>query len=59
MMKKTYIIPESLTIELNVKTSVLNVVSNGTKEDFSNKDVANSSWEAETKENKNVWDEEW
>ena len=57
-MKKTYIIPEMLTVELNVKTCVLSV-SDGSKENFSDKDLADSSWEAETKENSNVWDEEW
>ena len=58
-MKKTYIIPEMLTVELNVKTSVLTVVSNESTENYSNKREANSEWDAETKANKNVWDEEW
>ena len=55
-MKKTYIIPETLVVALNTKTSILQgsmkVHSESDAQTAGTKDVL-------TKENKNVWDEEW
>ena len=61
-MKKTYIIPEALVVELNLRTSLLTAVS--VTVNSASTDTVNSD-EVLTKENTssgggtNVWDEEW
>ena len=57
-MKKTYIIPEMLSVALNTKTSILQASLK------INSDPSNTIDDAShilTKENKdvNIWDEEW
>ncbi len=61
-MKKTYIIPETLTVQLNPRTSILTAgspgvtLNNGTKpEDF----VDAGSVETKGVSDVNVWDNEW
>lgn len=54
-MKKTYIMPEALTVEFGTKASILQTslpVVNGAEEIDDPSQIL-------TKENKNLWDEEW
>lgn len=63
-MKKTYICPESLTVKLNTRSHILtgsgfdNMGADTVTGGLSDTEVSGTSsvW---TKENKNLWDEEW
>ena len=61
-MKKTYICPNMLAVKLNTTSSILSASNFGsdsatiTTNETTEISDAGSVW---TKENKNVWDEEW
>ena len=61
-MKKTYISPAMLTVQLGSRDALLQSVSsteslNGTR--FGGSSSSGGPSEADVKESKNVWDEEW
>ena len=56
-MKKTYIIPEILIVDLFMHGNIL-TGSTFTK-DLSDAETADPSWKAEVKERKSIWDKEW
>lgn len=58
-MKKTYIMPEALTVELGTTQMMAQslVIHKTTGED--DEDVIDDPSQILTKENKNLWDEEW
>ena len=55
-MKKTYIIPETLMAELS--TCSILILSDGSRKSLSS-DFAPYGEEAEVKDSKNIWDDEW
>ncbi|MBO4642491.1 MAG: hypothetical protein J5661_06515 [Bacteroidaceae bacterium] len=59
-MKKTYIIPETLMADL-ICGNILNPISpadNSTK-NLNDADLAPYGKDAEVKDSKNIWDDEW
>jgi hypothetical protein len=63
-MKKTYIIPEALTVSLNTRTNILtgsekDLHSDGNGNLVGGLQEGNATGAGLSKESKNVWDEEW
>ena len=58
-MKKTYIIPETLIADLFMRGNILNI----SPADSSTKNLRDAETmpnvDAEVKDSKNIWDEEW
>lgn len=56
-MKKTYIIPETLIADLSMCSNILTGSPDPTK-DLSDRSAPKGA-DAEVKDSKNIWDEEW
>ena len=67
MVKKTYISPAALTVQLGYRDALLQSVSSsspttgltGTRYGGSTSSITGGVTEGDTKESKNIWDEEW
>ena len=57
-MKKTYIIPETLVADFSMCCNILSL-TNESKMDLKDAGLAPEGVDAEVKDSKNIWDEEW
>ena len=59
-MKKTYIIPETLVADLFTRGNILNISpADSSTKNLNDANLAPYGADAEVKDSKNIWDEEW